>query len=90
MKAWQVRHAAHDVIWHFRLATTVLGHALDECGGVAALVQNEPAEVQNERTKCMNIIGGLCGQLKTFLNILAGRKLASTQKAIKRPQELGY
>ena len=62
MKPWQVRHAAHDVVWHIRLAANALERALEPWGGVAALVHNAPGEVQSERVKCTNIISGLCGQ----------------------------
>jgi hypothetical protein len=74
MNARQIRRAAWDVIWHFRLATTVLGHALDQWGGVAALVNNTSADVRNERARCMNIIGGLCSRFTRLLNILNGRE----------------
>jgi hypothetical protein len=72
--ARQIRRAAWDVIWHFRLATTVLGHALDRWGGVAAQVENTPADVRNERARCMNIFGGLCSRFTKLLNILNGRE----------------
>ena len=74
MNALQIRQAANEVVWHIRLAATALGHSLDPWGGVAARVHNAPVEVQNERAKCMNIVGGLCVQLNTILNIFSGRE----------------
>jgi hypothetical protein len=74
MKVWQVRHAARDVLWHFRLVASALEHASGPWGGVAAVVRNSPAEVQNERMRCTNIISGACGRVIRFLNVLRGRE----------------
>jgi hypothetical protein len=74
IRAWRVRRAANDVIWHIRLAANALEHALEPWGGVAALVHNAPAEVQHERVRFMNIISDLCGQLMRSLAILSGRE----------------
>jgi len=74
MKPWQVRHAAHEVVWHLSLAATALAHVQGPWGGVAALVQGAPAEVRNERARSMNIIGGACGRLIRFLNVLRGQE----------------
>jgi hypothetical protein len=74
MKVWQVRHAAHDVLWDFRVIASALEHAMDPWSGVVAVVRNSPAEVQNERVRCTNIISGACGRLIRFLNIQCGRK----------------
>jgi hypothetical protein len=74
LKAWQIRQAANEVLWHIRLAAITLRHALGPWSGVAAVVRNAPAKVQNERARCMNIVGALCLQLNTFLNIMSGRE----------------
>jgi hypothetical protein len=74
MEPWQVRHAAQDVVWHIRLAAIAFERALGPWGGVAAVIQNPPAEIQNERVRCMNIIGDLCNQLIRSLNILSGQE----------------
>jgi hypothetical protein len=74
MKAWQVRHAAHDVLWHVRLAATALGHSSGPWGSVAAIVPNSAGEVQKERARCMNIISAACGRFISVLHILNGRE----------------
>lgn len=74
MKAWQVRHAGRDVVWHIRLVATTLEHALGPWGGVATMVGNSGIEVQNERARCMNIINDLCNQLIRSVNILSGQE----------------
>jgi hypothetical protein len=74
MKAWQVRDAARDAIWHIRLVATTLQHALRAWGGVAVILRNSPQEVQRERARCMNVISGLCGRLIRLLETLSGRE----------------
>lgn len=74
MKAWEVRRVACDVVWHLHQVATTLEHALGSWSGVAALVQNSPAGVRNERARCMNIIGGACVRLNRVLEILSGRE----------------
>src|ERR1700685_3049374 len=74
LKAYQIRHAAHDVVWHIRLAATALEHTSGSWGCGAARVHGAPEEVQNERVRCMNIISDLCGQLIRSLNILRGQE----------------
>lgn len=74
IKPWQVRHAAHEVVWHLSLAATALEHASGPWGGVAARVHGAPEDVQKERVRCMNIISDLCGQLIRSLCILSGQE----------------
>lgn len=82
MKAWQVRHAAYDVIWHFRSAATTVGHSFGPWGGVAALVQNSLAEVRNERARCMNIIGGAYARFNRLPEIMSGRNECVDPEAV--------
>ncbi len=75
LKAWQVRHAAHEVVWHIRLARLLaLEHTLGPLSCVAALLRMHRLRSRSERARDMNIISGACVRLIRLLTIVSGQE----------------
>jgi hypothetical protein len=80
-----VKQATCNVIWHIRHAALTLEHAIGSWESVAVLHPTTPEEVQKERLRCMNVVGGLCDQLTRFQAVMNSREEIDPEVAIRIP-----